>query len=365
MNINPRLIVNKKTGKLLLNYYVPRPLQEIEKELVFDIDLLQSLMDTKEALSTMGKLYWSEDYNKYLDLFRKREAYFSLLISQFRIHHLDLFLQKHPKNLELEGYQQAYIYALEHDYDDFLAFNKTLNKLVVHNPLKKPGEFRNTLIVNNTFCIPVHPHEIKSTLHLFAHYLEGDTKLPHLIKAALLYYQYLVISPFLDGNHRQARILLSVFFRKNNLCNGCPFSISKYLYLYKIQYRKAIDEVRFNGDYQNWISTFLLIVKKAAKNTTEILEKAKKINDKNRKIILNSEYSNTIKKNLLQILSYLELNPVIDIKKAAFEMGKTYPTIANCFEILQNLEIIYCINDFKRNRLYEYREHLNNIFDTN
>jgi hypothetical protein len=365
MNINPRLILNKKTGKLLLNYFVPRPLQEIERELVFDIDFLQQLLAAKDALNTMGRMYLSDDYSRYQHLFRKREAYYSLLISQFRLRPLDLFTQKNSPLPELDGYLQALEYALQAKYDDFLAFNKTINKMLVHDPAKKPGEFRNTLIVNNTFCIPVHPHEIKSTLYLMSSYADADTKLPNLIKAALIYYQYLVISPFLDGNHRQARILLLTYFRKTNLCHGCPFSISKYLYLYKTQYRKAIDEVRFKGDYQNWLHTFIIFIQKAAQNMTEILERTKKICEKNRKVILNTKYSNTIKKNLLQILSYLELNPVVDIKTTSLEMDKTYPTIANCFDILQSLEILHCVNDFKRNRLYQYREHFNNIFDMN
>ena len=360
MNINPRLLLNKQTGKLFKDVFIPRPLQDIEKELFFDIESITFLSEVQASLKKLANLITS--FQEYYPLFIKREAYFSLILSKIQIDPYHLYINR-TKILELDGILEALEFVSKNeDKYDFLELNMLINKMLVHNQDKHPGQFRNTLILKNTAILPVPPKKIKLTLLKLADFLE-ESSLPALIKLALLYYQYLMISPFLDANHRQVRLLLMKYFNKYNILNDYLFAFSKYLIRYKSDCQKAIIEVRTQGNYLNWIIFFLRLVDKTIKEQISLLEELAKINKESSDIIYASNETRKTKSNLIEILNYLAIYPITDIKDTAHYFDKTYPTIASYFEILANLGIIYPLNQFRRNRLFVYDRIFKTIFE--
>jgi hypothetical protein len=367
MNINPRVLINKKTGKIYFDRFIPRPLNEIEKELVFDIDLIHLLHRASKFLLHLSAYLKDNDFSVYIPLFRKIEAYYSLHVSSIEIDPVDILSGnsklRSPNLGFFESYLKASDFALENYQNlSFIALNEKINGLLIEDSACKSGSFRKTNFVSNIVLTPVHPKDIKCSMNKLSLYFEENSNLSFLIRAALIYYQFLAISPFQVGNHRQVKILILVYFHKQKLFYQFPLSLSRYFCRNLKIYYEALVDVRSKGDYLSWIELFLKGIENTVSQILKMLEKIIAIKYKNQKLIMESKYSKTIKKNLLQLLDYLGLNPVVEIKNICSDLSKSYPTVASSIEILQELNIIYSMNSNRRNRSYEYREHFHALF---
>ncbi|MDD4076909.1 MAG: Fic family protein [Bacilli bacterium] len=367
MNINPRLLVNKR-GKLLHDVFVPRPLQEVEKKLVFDIDILELLMNANEAISRFHNTLQETDFYQhsyFFDYCLKKETVSSLEING------------HPAALE-----NLMITALGRADDDIVYRFYSLTKTATSNPaklssayLKKlhsqmiteearhPGQYRTgynmlySYYRHNRFNPPLD-EEIESSMNSLEEYINQTNNTNYLIKAALIHYQFTTIHPFVDGNSRLARLLNMLYLKRNNPFGLYCFYLSYYILAHLNEYYQALTEVRTHGNYQGWVEYYLRAVNDVSNHMRNILEYSAELLTDNRIKIMESSFSNTIKNTLFSLVEYMVFNPLAPIKQLSSAVNRSFPAVSNSVKTLVRMQILEPSGHYERSRLYIYRQQL-------
>lgn len=232
----------------------------------------------------------------------------------------------------------------------------------VRGEYKQPGEFRvsqnwigGSNIGNATFIPPHHQEiqELMSDLELFLH--NQDIHVPHLIKIAIVHYQFETIHPFLDGNGRIGRLLITLYLVSNQLLGKPSLYLSDFFERNKLTYYDELTKVRYENDIESWIIFFLRgVIESAEKgiNTFEnIMELKQKIDTK-----LYSLGKKAEKANLL--MEYLYEHPIINTSRVVSLLETSKPTANALIKVLEENEILKEISGKQRNKLYVFNEYL-------
>lgn len=358
---------NHQIGQIFFNNPTPRSLQDIEKGLVFELDILEKISRINKLIYNLSELIKKHELECLMPLFKIFDAYYTLKFVIPDLKPLDIFLgadSNHKEELAIKAYLEALDFALsECENYDFLAFNEKINSLLNTNPLLPGGNIRTTLIAKNISWIPVYPEKIKSALDELYVYGKKNFESNVFIKAALIYYQMLEISPFLVGNHRQAGIILATFFRKESVFPIYPISLSFYFYHKYQDYRNTLNKVRSQEAYSEWIEFFLKGIETTLSYYLHVFRKIIAIKEKSETLLSEAQFSRTIKNNLKQILSFFSERLIANIKDVCLTLNKTYPTVASGVKLLEEMGIIVPINSNHRNRKYFYSELFRAIFN--
>ncbi len=221
---------------------------------------------------------------------------------------------------------------------------------------KQPGEFRKsqnwiggTSPSDAIFVPPVFNEipELINDIEKFIH--EPVCELPHLLKIALIHYQFETIHPFLDGNGRTGRLLITLYLVSKGLLKKPVLYLSDYLEKHRRTYYDKIMNVRLYDDLSGWLKFFLKGIIVTSENGAISLQKV---------MLLQKEFEEKVKvmghrsANALRLLDFLYQNPVIDIKKAAKLLNVTYPSAKNLIEDFVNYGILKEVTGSKRGKRF-------------
>ncbi len=228
---------------------------------------------------------------------------------------------------------------------------------------KNPGEFRHSQnwiggqgsTLKNARYIPPNTVDMQECISDLEKYMNSDDNLDDLIRAALIHYQFETIHPFLDGNGRIGRLLITLFLMQKNVLSSPALYISYFLKKNRIEYYDRMTEVRTKGNYEQWVKFFLQAVAESAEDATLTILQLKNLHDKNITLIQSLKRS----KNALRLFEYLEKNPIIDIKKTAQALDLSYNTVASAVNTLIEQGVLTLTNPTQRNRTFSYTEYLN------
>lgn len=229
---------------------------------------------------------------------------------------------------------------------------------------KNPGEFRRSQnwiggqgsTLKNARYIPPSPDDMEEAMSALEKYInEEESELDVLVQAALIHYQFETIHPFLDGNGRIGRLLITLFLLEKKALSTPALYISYYLKRYRIEYYDRMTEVRRSGNYEQWVTFFLQAVLESTDDAIETIDKLSALHDKNAAIIAAMGRA---AKNTMLVFEELEANPIIEIRKTAAAIGVTYSTAANAVKRLENAGIVQQKAESGRNRTYLYTEYL-------
>lgn len=226
---------------------------------------------------------------------------------------------------------------------------------------KTPGDFRvsqNWIGGSNlSDAIYIPPHwdslpELLTDLEYFIH--NREIKVPNLIKIALIHYQFETIHPFLDGNGRIGRLLITLYLVSNNILSKPSLYLSDYFEKNRAVYYDSLTLVRVKNDLTNWIKFFL----KAIEITAEIsITKFRRILElKNKYDIFITQTGNKAE-NLRKIFNHLYRSPIIDTNHLSLVLDKDNRTARRLLNFLESNGILKEFTGFKRNKnfvLYEY-----------
>ena len=185
---------------------------------------------------------------------------------------------------------------------------------------KSPGEFRHSqnwigaagCNLQDARYIPPSVEDMIQSMSDLEKYINGDDELDVLIRAGLIHYQFETIHPFLDGNGRIGRLLITLFLMEKKVLSTPALYISYFLKKNRIEYYDRMNEVRLKGNYEQWVKFFLEAVYESAKDAVETIDKL---------TVLHDNYCSKIEslgrraKNAMRVFEYLESNPIIDIQK--------------------------------------------------
>jgi Fic family protein len=187
----------------------------------------------------------------------------------------------------------------------------------------------------------------------FLHDEFGPT--PPILKAGLAHAQFETIHPFLDGNGRIGRLLISLLLVVEEVLQQPFFYLSLYFKQHRADYYDALQRVRTHGDWEGWLGFYLIGVEtvagEAAATTRALLEIFEQ--DGQRVAELGRASGSA-----LAVLDLLRRRVVLSPTRAAEELGLTWPTVNSALKRLQKLEIAREITGKKRDRLFAYRRQL-------
>ncbi|MEL6720677.1 MAG: Fic family protein [Bacteroidota bacterium] len=227
---------------------------------------------------------------------------------------------------------------------------------------KLPGEFRRSqnwiggaTITDAIFIPPVHTsvNEYMSDLEKFIH--NEEYYFPDLLKVALIHYQFETIHPFLDGNGRVGRLMITLFLVEKGILKKPVLYLSDFFERNRTLYYDNLMRVREKNDLLQWFKFFLVGVIETSKqsiNTFDSILKLQKIvNEKIR--TLGSRASNA-----QSVMKYLYQHPVVGANKAKEITGLSLPSVYKLIEDLERLEILIEITGAKRGKLYVFKKYI-------
>lgn len=228
---------------------------------------------------------------------------------------------------------------------------------------KLPGEYRTSqnwiggATIKDAVFIPPHHSDLPELLGDLENFLNNHSiNVPHLIKIAIAHYQFETIHPFLDGNGRVGRLLITLYLVANNLLTKPTLYLSDFFEKNRQLYYDNLTIVRTNNDLTQWIKFFLTAVIQTSVNGIEtfqkILQLRTEIEDK--KIVALGKKIPFAKK----VVNYLYKYPIISLNYLVEEFSISKQTANSIIKDFVNLGILKEITGQKRNRMYLFDEYV-------
>jgi len=341
------------------------------------IDNMEILNLLSQADRQLGRLDMYSEYIPNIDLFISmhvlKEATQSSKIEGTKTNIEDALLDKKDVNDEKRDdweEVQNYIEALNSAIANLekLPFSSRLIKEThkillqgVRGKHKLPGEFRSSQnwiggasINDATFVPPTHSsiNEYMGDLEKFAHNTESF--FPDLLKIALIHYQFETIHPFLDGNGRVGRLMITLYLVEKGILKKPILYLSDFFERNRTLYYDNLTRVREKDDLTQWFKFFLVGVIETAKNGVStfdsILKLQKEVEAKIQKLGSRS-------KNAQLIINHLFQRPIIDAQKVKILTSLSSPSVYKLIDELEKLEIINEITGGKRGKIYLFRDY--------
>lgn len=228
---------------------------------------------------------------------------------------------------------------------------------------KNPGKFRYSQnwiggqgsTLKNARYIPPSPDDMQNAMSDLEKYINTDDDLDALIQAALIHYQFETIHPFLDGNGRVGRLLITLFLMDKGILTTPALYISYFLKKNRVEYYDRMTEVRTKGNYEQWIIFFLQAIMESAGDAISTIDELITLHDTNTSVISKLGRAS---KNTMLVFDYLESNPIIDIGKTAEALSITFNTASSAVRRLVDAGILVQTGGGGRNRTFAYEAYL-------
>jgi len=242
---------------------------------------------------------------------------------------------------------------------------KNTHKIIlkgVRGTHKQPGEFRvsqnwiggNSLV--DAKFIPPHQDgvlEYMADLEQFIH--SENSNLPHLIKIGILHYQFETVHPFLDGNGRIGRLLITLYLVSTGLLVKPTLYLSDFFEKNKEHYYDNLTVVRTKNDLVQWLKFFLEGIRVTAENSIQTFKDIIALRASVETKIITLGKKQMLAKNMLQ---YLYSEPITDMQSIATALNVSVPTVSRLLNDFVRLEILVELTGFKRNRVFAFEQYL-------
>lgn len=242
---------------------------------------------------------------------------------------------------------------------------KSTHKVLLDNVRgmnKMPGEFRNsqnwiggTNLSNAKFVPPHHSTigELMSDLEKFVH--NESLLIPELIKAAIVHYQFETIHPFLDGNGRVGRLLITLYLVSKGILKLPILYLSDYFERNRLQYYDCLTKVRETNDINQWIKFFLTGIVETTRSGITTFDSILKLKDET-DVKIRTLGSRTA--NAQKLINYMYEQPIISAKNALEIINQTKPSVYKLLDDLVGLGILVEKNIVSKSKSYVLDEYL-------
>ena len=357
--------------------FVPAKLPPVPA-IQIDSEMLQLLSSADNRLGRLdGITQTLPNPELFVAMYVKKEALLSAQIEGTQASLADVLNdqpEKQSKDYSADGvkevvnYVNAVYYGLNrlNDLPLSLRLIREIHGVLLQNVRgseKSPGEFRTTqnwigpkgcTLVTATF-IPPEPAEMLIAMSDLEKYFYDDAPIPPLIKIALIHAQFETIHPFLDGNGRMGRLLITFWLCCKSMLSKPMLYLSYYFKSNRSEYYQSLMNVRFKGDWEAWIKFFL---KGVVEVSDEAIESAKRI------INLQQNYTEKLNAldgnsgNHIALLNALFENPIISKTDASNILSVSAVTAGTIVETFCNLGILYDLTPKKkRYKKYIFKEY--------
>ncbi len=355
--------------------YVPLPLPPNPP---VRLDGLQQLLD--QANQAVGRLDGLAsvlpDPSLFVYTYVRKEAVLSSQIegTQSSLSDLLIFENGEVPGAPIQDVQEVsnYVAAMNHGLERLRAGFPLSLRLIreIHQVLlskgrgseKQPGEFRRSQNwiggsrPGNAVFVPPPPDlvlDCMSDLERFLHEKRSD--LPLLIKAGLVHVQFETIHPFLDGNGRLGRLLITFLLCAQDVIRQPILYLSLYFKTHRAAYYDLLDRVRIKGDWEVWLDFFLTGVKETADQAASAARRIVALFEEHQRQI---ESLGRPAASVLRVFQHMQRNPIVSIPLTAKKIGISAPTVAKSLEHMRRLGILRETTGRMRHRLFVYDPYL-------
>lgn len=344
MNNRAGCFITNLSGEMAYQSFRPNPLPP-EPPIEMSNEMIAKLVDANRKLATLDGLSSRiPNMDLFVSMYVRKEALLSSQIEGTQCTLDDILNPFAEENTNLNVSDVVNYIRAEEFAIDRLQTLPLCNRLIkethavlmegVRGQEKNPGEFRYSQnwiggqgsTLRNARYIPPNPEDMINAMSDLEKYMNGEDSLDPLIQAALIHYQFKTTHPFLDGNGRVGRLLITLFLMEKKILSTPSLYISYFLKMNRIEYYDRMTQVRKTGDYEQWILFFLQALSDSAEDAIQTIDELTKIHNRNAQ-----KFENMTKRqqaNAMNFLIYLEKNPIIDIQKTAAALNLSYNTVA-------------------------------------
>jgi Fic family protein len=228
---------------------------------------------------------------------------------------------------------------------------------------RTPGEFRNTqnwigpenCTLNNATFVPPPVPEMREALDNLEGFLHDTMSHPVLIHCGLVHAQFETIHPFLDGNGRVGRLLITFLLCQRGVLNRPLLYLSHYLKARRAEYYDRLTAIRHSSDWEGWLKFFLRGVYDVSRDATDTARAILDLRDSHRQAITRKAPGSALG---LRLLDHLFERPVTTVRLVEKELGCAYGTANKLIKQFAELGFLTELTGWQRNRLYRYEPYL-------
>lgn len=368
--------VRKQTGAEGFSAFIPAPLPPAPP-LQFTPELQRLNEAAGRALGRLEGVSASIEPDRLLYMYVRKEAVLSSAIEGTQSTLSDLLrfeAEGAPGTAVTEVAEVSrYVAALKHGIARIRSGKLPLSLRLlreIHKALMKggrgsaqaPGEFRRTqnwvggTRPGNAIYVPPPPHEMLVALDNLERFLHDEYGFTSpVVKAGLAHAQFETIHPFLDGNGRVGRLLVSLMLVVDGVLSHPFLYLSLYFKEHRPDYYEALQRVRTHGDWEGWLRFYLMGVEAVANQAADTVTALVTLFDRDRARI---QALGRAAGSALQVYEVLRRRIVVSIPGVAKEAGVTWPTAKAALERLRALKIVAESTGRRRDRLYTYTRQL-------
>lgn len=374
MNNRAGTFISNLSGEMAYQSFRPAPLPP-NPPIDLSNELVSKLIDANKKLATLDGLSSRiPNIDLFVSMYVRKEALLSSQIEGTQCTLDDILNPFIEENTNLNvsdvvNYIRATEYALTR-----LQSLPLCNRLIkethavlmegVRGQEKSPGEFRYSQnwiggqgsTIKTARYIPPNPEDMQTAMSDLVKYMNSDDPFDPLIQAALIHYQFETTHPFLDGNGRVGRLLITLFLMEKHILSRPALYISYFLKINRIEYYDRMTQVRKTGDYEQWVIFFLQALSNSANDAIQTIDKLIALHNKS--LSLFEDLSKRQKTNVLKVFNYIESNPIIDIQKTATALEMSYNTASKIVSLLVEKGILQQTDKSGKARIFSYSEYL-------
>ncbi len=373
-------MAQRKTGEYLtistagesVRAFVPAPLPpnpalEVSNSLRDAIDQAHLELGRLDGITTI-----LPDTSLFLYMYIRKEAVLSSQIegTQSSLSDLLLFEMDGAPGVplddvrEVSNYVAAMEYGLKRLRDGFPLCNRLICE--IHGKLlskgrgagKKPGEFRTSqnwiggTRPGNARFVPPPPERLAECLSSFEKFLNDDPeRTPVLLKAAMAHVQFETMHPFLDGNGRLGRLLITLLLCHEKIISEPLLYLSLYFKQNRKAYYDLLQQVRLDGDWESWVAYFVDAVRETSRQAVSTANRLSEIVRKDRNTV---QSMGRISGSSYRVFDLMAERPLLSIPVACYRTGLVPNTVTKVMGALRDAGIVKEITGRKRNRMFSY-----------
>ena len=366
----------RATGGERFNAFIPDPLPP-EPQLELDGRMLQSMEAASFALGGLNTIAMLiPDKPLFIYSYVRKEAVLSSQIEGSRSSLADLLLSElgEAPGVPVDDVAEVsnYVAALEHGLARMRGGFRMSNELIreMHGILLSsgrgsrlhPGEFRAAQNwigghrPSDADFVPPPPHAVAECMNELEEFINAtDDGMPILLRAGLAHLQFETIHPFLDGNGRVGRLLITMMLYQAGVLQEPALYLSLHFKQHRSVYYQMLDRVRRTGDWERWLDFFLEGVRETAEGAVATSQRLSDLFASHRARI---QQSGRRANSGLRVHEALTLRPILSLSEVRRHTGLSFPGASSGMDLLVELGIAQEFTDRSRNRLFAYDEYL-------
>jgi Fic family protein len=360
--------------------FVPHPLPPTDPPLVIEGRLEERLRRAEQALAQLdlaGEMVPSLDW--FIYAFVRKEAVLSSQIEGTQATLIDLLVYEADERVapnadveEICNHLEALSYARAQIADDrglplsMRLLNETHFRLMqgVRGSSRQPGQVRSSQNwiggsrPGNALFVPPPPHILADLLGTFEKYLHADNALPGLVRVGLLHVQFESIHPYLDGNGRIGRLLITLLLEHWELLAKPLLYLSLFFKRHQSEYYRRLGAVRTDGDWEGWLDFFFDGVETIAGEAIESARELFAIVAADRSRVLMSGTASVI---ALRLFELLPRHPIVTVASVMKLIGTSKPSATRAIGMLVDVGVLVETTGRRRDRSFAYQAYLDRL----